>query len=152
MTQAGHHLIDARGASRRVTLRRSRAVRLASLAFALIGAAAVHFAASAHLGAVDSLWLAGAALAAQGLSYVRYERRQPSAIEVTVEGIAALDAKGCPLFQGRIVGFTHWSERLLVLAIGAADTSRRRTLVVCADSIDAAAFRALAVMGRHAAV
>lgn len=134
-----------------MTLRRSRTVRLASLAFALISSAAVHFAATAHFGTVDALWLAGAVLAALGVSFLRYERRQPASIELTPEGLAAFDAAERPLFQGRIVGFTGWAERLLVFAVADADVRRSHTFVVCADCVDAAAFRALAVRGRHAA-
>ncbi len=149
MTEAGPDG-DTR-APRRVTLRRSRAVRLASLGFALVSAAAVHFAAAAHLSAVDALWLAGAVLATLGVAFVRYERRQPAFIELTAEGVAAFDVKGRPLFQGCIVGFAAWAEQLLFMAIGSSDMRRSHTLVLCADSVDPEAFRALAVRGRHAA-
>jgi O-antigen/teichoic acid export membrane protein len=138
-------------APRRVTLRRSRAVRLAACAFALVGAAAVHVTAAAHLAGIEALWLAAAVLAALGIAFARYERRQPAFIELTVEGVAAFDSAGRPLFAGRIVGFTRWAERLLFFAIAGADERCGATLIVCADSVDAAAFRALAVRGRHAA-
>lgn len=139
------------GAPRRVTLRRSRTVRSAALAFALVCTAAVYVTIEAHLGAVDAIWLAAATLAVLGWSLARYERRQPSLLELTPEGLAAFDRMGRPLFQGRIVGFTGWAERLLVLAVAGADTGRSHAFVVCADAVDANAFRALAVRGRHAA-
>jgi hypothetical protein len=139
------------GAPRRVTLRRSRTVRLASLAFSLIGAACVHEAAASHLGAIDAFCLAGALVAALAVSYLRYERRQPALIELTAEGVAAFDGAGRSLFQGRIVGFAQWAERLLVLAVAGADVRRSHTIVICADALEPAAFRALAVRGRHAA-
>ncbi|MGN6082474.1 hypothetical protein [Trinickia sp.] len=138
------------GAPRRVALRRSRTVRLAASACALVCTAAVHATATAHLGAIDALWLAGATLAALGVSFVHYERRQPALLELTPEGLAAFDGAGRALFQGRIVGFSGWAERLLVLAVAGADSRRSHAFVVCADAIDAGAFRALAVRGRHA--
>ena len=149
MTQTG---IDVEpGAPRRVTLRRSRMVRVASLAFSLVCAAAVHAVATAHIGALDALWLAGAALAALGVSFARYERRQPALVELTSEGVAAFDRAGRPLFEGRIVGFTQWAERLLVLAVAGAGARGSTAFVVAADAVDATGFRALAVRGRHAA-
>ncbi|RDU97098.1 protein YgfX [Trinickia dinghuensis] len=148
MTQAG---LDVEpGAPRRVTLRCSRTVRLASAAFALVCAAAVHVCATAHVGAIDALWLSGAALAALGVSFVRHERGQPASIELTPEGVAAFDRTGRPLFQGRIVGFAQWAERVLVLAVAGGGMRRAKAFVVAADAVDAAAFRALAVRGRHA--
>jgi hypothetical protein len=141
------------GAPRRVTLRRSRTVRSVASAFALVCTAAVYFTVEARLGVADALWLAGAAFAALGISLARYERRQPSLLEFTPEGLAAFDSAGRPLFQGRIVGFSGWAERLLVLAVGGsrADARPSHAFVVCADAVDAQAFRALAVRGRHAA-
>ena len=139
------------GAPRRVALRRSRTVRSVASAFALVCAAAVFFTVEPRLGAIDALCLAGATLAALGLSLARYERRQPSLLELTPEGLAAFDSAGRPLFQGRIVGFTGWAERLLVLAVAGSDARRSNAFVVCADAVDAGAFRALAVRGRHAA-
>ncbi len=139
------------GALRRVTLRRSRTVRSVALVFALVCTAAVYFTVAAHLSAIDAVWLAGATLAALGLSLARYERRQPSLLEFTPEGLAAFDSGGRPLFQGRIVGFSGWAERLLVLAVAGGDVRRSHAFVVCADAVDAQAFRALAVRGRHAA-
>jgi hypothetical protein len=138
-------------APRRFTLRRSRTVRLASLAFALVCAAAVHAAATAHVGAIDAIWLSGAALAALGVAFAGHERRQPALIELTVEGLAAFDRSGRTLFEGRIVGFTQWAERLLVLAVAGSGGRRPTAFVVAADAVDAEAFRVLAVRGRHAA-
>lgn len=132
-----------------MTLRRSLVVRMASLAFALVCSGAVYSTASSHLGAVDALWLAIAALAALGVAFARYERRQPTSLELTREGIAAYDGAGRALFQGRIVGAAQWAERLLVLAVAQADAGRRHALLVAADAVDAAAFRELAVRGRH---
>lgn len=150
MTQAP--AFDSEGRPpRRIALRRSLAVRLASLCFALVCTAAVHFTAAAHLGAIAAVWLAGAAFAALGLSFVRYERGQPVLLELTVEGMAAYDRAGRALLQGRIVGAAQWAERLLVLAVAGADGRRTKTVVVAADAVDAAAFRELAVRGRHAA-
>jgi hypothetical protein len=136
---------------RRIALRRSLAVRLISLCFALVCTAAVHFTVATHLGALAAVWLAAAAFAALGLSFVRYERGQPALLELTAEGMAAYDHAGRALLQGRIVGAAQWAERLLVLAVAGADGSRPKTVVVAADAVDAAAFRELAVRGRHAA-
>lgn len=140
-----------RGAPRRVALRRSRTVRLAALSFGCVCAAAVHSTAAAHLGAVDALWLAAAAVAALCTSFVRYERRQPVRLELTPDSVAGFDRVGRRLFQGRIVGVSQWAGRLLVLAVAAAEARGARTFVVAADAVDAAAFRALAVRARHAA-
>lgn len=140
-----------RGAPRRVALRRSRTVRLAALSSGCVCVAAVHSAAAAHLGAIDALWLAAAAVAALGASFVRYERRQPVRLELTSDAVAGYDRTGRRLFQGRIVGVSQWAERLLVLAVAGAETRRASTFVVAADAVDAAAFRALAVRARHAA-
>ncbi len=150
MTRATGPDVEA-GTPRRIALRRSLSVRLASLAFALVCAAAVHFTATAHLGPIDALWLAGAALAAFGLSFLRYERAQPTLLELTSEGLAAFDGAGRALFQGRIVGVAQWAERWLVLAVAGADARRPKAFIVAADAVDAAAFRELAVRGRHAA-
>lgn len=136
-----------------MTLRHSRTVRLASSVFALVCTAAVYVTVAAHLGPIDAIWLAGATLAALGVSYACYERRQPVLLELTPEGLAAFDQAGHPLFQGRIVGFSGWGERLLVLAVAGTGTDARRSnaFVVCSDAVEASAFRALAVRGRHAA-
>ncbi|PMS19424.1 hypothetical protein C0Z18_13985 [Trinickia dabaoshanensis] len=139
------------GAPRRLRLRRSRTVRLAALGFGCVCAAAVHGTASAHLGAIDALWLAGAVVAALCASFARYERRQPVLLELTPEGIAGFGRGGQRLFQGRIVGFSQWAERLLVFAVAGPEARRSDAFVVAADAVDAAAFRALAVRGRHAA-
>ena len=136
---------------RRIALRRSLAVRLTSLGFALVCAAAVHFTAAAHLDAIAAVWLAAAAFAVLALSFVRYERGQPALLELTAEGMAAYDRTGRALLQGRIVGASQWAERLLVLAVAGADGQRPKTVVVAADAVDPAAFRELAVRGRHAA-
>jgi hypothetical protein len=55
------------------------------------------------------------------------------------------------LFEGRIVGFKQWAERLLVLAVAGAGARGSTAFVVAADAVDAPGFRALAVRGRHAA-
>jgi hypothetical protein len=138
-------------APRRIALRRSPFVRLAALGFALVCTAAVHFSAAAHLGAIEAIGLAAAAFAALGLSFVRYERAQPALLELTAEGVAAYDSAGRPLLQGRIVGAAQWARLLLVLAVQGADGRRPTAFVVAADAVDAAAFRELAVRGRHAA-
>ena len=149
MTQAV--AFDGEGrAPRRIALRRSFLVRLASFCFALVCTAAVHFTAAAHLGAIAAVWLAAAAFAALGLSYVRYERGQPALLELTADGIAGYDSAGRTLLQGRIVGAAQWAEWLLVLAVAGADGRRPTRLVVAADALNAAAFRELAVRGRHA--
>ncbi|HEX7682078.1 MAG TPA: hypothetical protein VF446_00810 [Trinickia sp.] len=134
-----------------MTLRRSPSVRLVSLAFALVCTAAVHFTVAAHLGALDALWLAAAAFATLGVSFVRYERRQPRQLELSPEGVACYDDAGRALFQGRIVGAAQWAERLLVLAVAGADARRPTALIVAADAVDAAVFRELAVRGRNGA-
>jgi hypothetical protein len=139
------------GAPRRIVLRRSVSVRLSSLAFALVCAGAVHFTVAAHFGLIGALWLAAAALAALGLSFLRYERGQPSLLELTPEGLAAFDGSGRSLFQGRIVGVAQWAERWLVLAVARGNARRPKAFIVAADAVDAAAFRELAVRGRHAA-
>jgi hypothetical protein len=135
-------------APRRVTLRRSRAVRLAAFSFGCVCVAAVHSTVAAHMGVVDALWLAGAAAAALWASFARYERRQPLLLELTPDGIAGFDRAGRCLFQGRIAGCSQWAERLLVLAVTGAK-GRVDTFVVAADAVDAACFRLLAVRGRH---
>ncbi len=140
----------ARGTPWRIALRRSLAVRLAVLAFALVCTAAVHFTAAAHIGASAAVWLAVAACAALGVSFMRYERRQPAWIELTCEGVAAFDDTGRALLQGRIAGAAQWAGRLLVLAVAGVD-GRQDTLVVAADAVPAAVFRELAVRARHAA-
>ncbi|MGN6317992.1 hypothetical protein [Trinickia sp.] len=132
-------------------LRRSLTVRAASLAFALVCTAAVHFTAAQHLGVPDAIWLAAAAFAALAVSYVRFERRQPMLLELTPDGVIGYDAGGRTLFYGPIVGAAQWAERLLVLAVAGADARRPRAVLVAADSVDGAAFRELAVRGRQGA-
>ena len=139
------------GRPRRVALRSSVAIRLASLAFVVVCAGAAYATAAAHLGKIDALWLAVTVVAALGVCLVRHERRQPALLELTGEAIAAFERCGRARLQGRIVGATQWAERLLVLAVDGADGRRPNVLIVAADSVDAAAFRELAVRGRHAA-
>jgi hypothetical protein len=138
-------------APRREPLRHRRARTPARRAAPSASAAAVHAAATAHVGAIDAIWLSGAALAALGVAFAGHERRQPALIELTVEGLAAFDRSGRTLFEGRIVGFTQWAERLLVLAVAGSGGRRPTAFVVAADAVDAEAFRVLAVRGRHAA-
>jgi hypothetical protein len=148
LTQAGAFEHERRS-PRRIALRRSLAVRLAALCFALVCTAAVHFTAAAHVGALGAVWLAAAAFAALALSFVRYERRQPALLELTAEGITGYDGAGRALHQGHIVGASQWAERLLVLAVAGSDGRRPKAWIVAADALGAAAFRELAVRGRH---
>lgn len=149
MTQAAGDDREA-GTPWRIALRRSLAVRLAVLVFTLVCAAAVRFTAAPHMGAAAAVWLSFAACAALGVSFMRYERRQPAWIELTPEGVAAFDDSGRALLQGRIAGAAQWAGQLLVLAVAGVD-GRQDTLVVAADAVPAAVFRELAVRARHTA-
>ncbi len=64
--------------------------------------------------------------------------------------LAAFDRDGRRLARGQIAGCTQWSDLLVVLRV--QGRGRRVTpLVIPADAVDAAVFRALCVLGRRAA-
>ncbi|MDV2202422.1 hypothetical protein, partial [Burkholderia pseudomallei] len=79
-------------------------------------------------------------------------RHQPAALLIDAGAgvLAAFDRDGRRLARGQIAGCTQWSDLLVVLRV--QGRGRRVTpLVIPADAVDAAVFRALCVLGRRAA-
>lgn len=133
----------------RIALRPSWALQAVLLAGVLIAAAAFFTTLSGWLGAWRA-WPAALALAAAGLLALQAWRRvQPAFIEIGTDHFAAFARTGACLVDGRLVGASQWGAALLALVVEAG--GRRKTLLVAADSLDAEAFRILAVSARSAA-
>jgi hypothetical protein len=139
----------AQGAAQRIALRRSFSMRAALVFFVLSATLAVFAVLAPHLGAwrVVPLTLATGALLA--ICAARYERAQPVALKVGQDGLSAWSRTGGLLAEGRIVGCSQWSGRLLILTL-AAESGRTHSLVLAADTLAAPVFRELSVLGRRA--
>jgi hypothetical protein len=138
-------------ASRHIALRHSIAVRAATLAFALIAAVAVHCVVLPRGGDVAAAMLAAATFGALALAALVRERRQPAALSLEPDGIAAYCRSGGLLLRGRIAGCAQWADRLLLIAVMPHGGARAAPLVIAADALPAEAFRELAVRARYAA-
>ncbi|MEC5405309.1 protein YgfX [Paraburkholderia sp. MPAMCS5] len=123
---------------------------VALAAFVLVASGAVYRAAAPWLGAWQAVPLTLAACALLALCSVMHGRTQPVAIKLGRDGLTVWGRAGGVLAHGRIAGCAHWSDHLLVLTL-VPDAGRRRTLLLPADSLSAAVFRALAVRGRRRA-
>jgi hypothetical protein len=98
--------------------------------------------------------LAGGIAAAAALAACArraYVRRVPAGLRVDAGGtrVTAFGRRGETLADGQVLACTHWSDLLLVLMVGRRG-ERAVPLVIPADALDAAAFRALSVVGRGA--
>jgi hypothetical protein len=132
-----------------ITLRRSVALRGATIVFILIAVTAVQTSLAARLGAIQAAPATLAALAALLLGAWRHWRAEPGALKIGPDGLIVWNRAGQTLAQGRIAGCSQWSGRLLILALAEAG-GRSRTLLIAADTLSAEAFRQLAVLGRRA--
>jgi hypothetical protein len=137
----------AGGTPQRIVLRRSVALHGAAAGFALIAALAVYACAAPHCGIGHAVVLATVALGSLMLGLVAYERRQPVALKIGPDGIAASGRSGAVLFAGRVAGCAQWPRFLLILAVA----GRARPLLIPADSVPAESFRELAVKARRGA-
>jgi hypothetical protein len=149
-----HDTSCAANASRHIghiALRRSVAVRAATLAFSLVAALAVHCVVVPRGGDAAAAALAAASFGALALAALACERRQPAALCLEPDGIAAYGRTGGILLRGRITGCAQWADRLLLIAVMPHDGARAAPLVVAADALPAEAFRELAVRARYAA-
>ncbi|KVN54262.1 hypothetical protein WT14_30325 [Burkholderia stagnalis] len=141
----------AAGCQRRFALRASAALSVMLAVFVAAAAGAVHLflaprtgAAAAAIGATaTALLLAACAVRACA-------RRLPAELRVDALGeVAAFGRTGQLLARGRVAGHAHWASLLLVLSVG-PDGRRGRPLLIPADALDAASFRALSVLARTA--
>ncbi|HEX7913364.1 MAG TPA: hypothetical protein VF534_35470 [Paraburkholderia sp.] len=138
------------GAPQRIALRRSVAMRIMLGVFVLTATTAVYACLAAHLGAWQAVPLTLAVSALLVLGAHRHERAQPVALKIGPNDLSVWGRAGVPLAQGRIVGCSQWSGRLLILAL-APERGRTRTLLFAADALPASVFRELAVLGRRGA-
>ncbi|MEA3118189.1 MAG: hypothetical protein QOI13_1459 [Paraburkholderia sp.] len=126
-------------------------MRAATLAFAIVAALAVHCVIAPRGGNAAAAALAAATFAALALAALARERRQPVALCLEPDGIAALGRSGGLLLRGRIAGCAQWADRLLLIAVMPHGGTRAASFVVAADALPAEAFRELAVRARYAA-
>jgi hypothetical protein len=133
-----------------VVLRRSVALSVAMVVFALIASCAVYTVSVSRCGIVQALWFAAATLSVLTLGMLAHERRRPAVLKIGPDGIAALNRAGAVTLAGRIVGFSQWTGLLLVLAVAGRDgRGRIAPLLIPADSLSPDSFRELAVKARH---
>ncbi|SDG62668.1 hypothetical protein SAMN05216466_104214 [Paraburkholderia phenazinium] len=132
-----------------IVLRRSVALRGATIAFILIAVAAVQASLAARLGGMQAAPATLAVLGALLLGASRHWRAEPAAIKIGPDGLIVWNRAGQTLAQGRIAGCSQWSGRLLILALAGAGGASR-TVLIAADTLGAEAFRELAVLGRCA--
>ncbi len=92
--------------------------------------------------------LTAASLAAVARETLRAPDPAALRIEPATGTLAAYDYAGRRVAHGAVVRCTHWADRLLVLAI-ARERGAPVALLVPADALDMAAFRALSVLGRR---
>jgi hypothetical protein len=141
---------DAQGAAQRIALCRSFSMRAALVFFVLCATLAVYTVLAPHLGAWRAVPLTLATGAFLTICAVRYERAQPVELKIGQDGLSAWNRAGSLLAQGRIVGCSQWSGRLLILTL-AAESGRTHSLLLAADALAAPAFRELSVLGRRTA-
>jgi hypothetical protein len=140
------------GAAPPLALRVSPLLTAARVVGVLLAAGAAAAGLQSWLGA----WPAGAAglCLAAGLAVAarRHARRSPAQLQFGEGGtwLAAFDRDGRCLAAGHITACAQWSDRLLALRVN-GQASRRGTLLVPADALDAAAFRRLCAGARSAA-
>jgi hypothetical protein len=134
-----------------IALSRSVAVRASLFAFTLLAALAVRGVVMPRGGDVAGFAFAAATFGALAVAALAHERRQPAALSLEPDGIAAYDRLGRLLVRGRIAGCAQWASLLLVIAVMPHGGTRLSRLLVAADALPAEAFRELAVRARHAA-
>jgi hypothetical protein len=78
-----------------------------------------------------------------------WERRQPPAFSLGIDGIVMFDARGGSRHL-RITGCAQWSDILLALTLQPA-SGRPERLIVAADAVDPDTFRELSVRARRGA-
>jgi hypothetical protein len=138
------------GAAQRLALRRSFVMRAALVFFVLTATLAVYSVLAPQLSAWWAVPLTLAVGALLVLYAARHERAQPAALKIGLDGLSAWSRTGILLTQGRIVGCSQWSDRLLVLTLE-TEKGRTRSLLLAADTLAAPQFRELSVLGRRAA-
>lgn len=131
-----------------IVLRRSVALRGATIVFIVIAVAAVQASLAAQLGSIQAAPASLAVLAALLLGAWRHWCAEPGAIKIGPDGLTVWNRAGQTLAQGHIVGCSQWSGWLLILALAGAG-GRSRPLLIAADSVSGEAFREFAVLGRR---
>ncbi|QRM22042.1 hypothetical protein JQX71_14515 [Burkholderia pseudomallei] len=150
MTEPFH---AASAGAQHVVLRASACLRVACALFVPAVGAALYACAAPLVGGGGG---GGTRGARRGVVALRARaacvRHQPAALLIDAGAgvLAAFDRDGRRLARGQIAGCTQWSDLLVVLRV--QGRGRRVTpLVIPADAVDAAVFRALCVLGRRAA-
>jgi hypothetical protein len=138
------------GAAQRIALRRSFVMRAALGFFVLIATWAVYTVLASRVGVWRPVPLTLAVGALLTFCAARYERAQSVALKIGLDGVSAWGRTGTLWAQGRIVGCSQWSGRLLILVL-ATEKGRTRSLLLAADTLAAPQFRELSVLGRRAA-
>ncbi|WP_233863789.1 protein YgfX [Paraburkholderia adhaesiva] len=133
----------------RIMLRPSVALHLVLATAIGLAVAALYTTLAPWLGAVRAVPPTLAFLAVCGLAAAAWRREQPAVIEIGPDSIAACSRHGARIAQGRLTGASQWGTSLLALDLRSG--KRRATVLIAADSLDADAFRALAVRARCAA-
>lgn len=133
----------------RIVLRQSVALHLV-LAIGIGVAVAAFYMALAHsLDAARAVLPTLVFLAVCGLATAAWRRKQPAAIEIGPDWLAAYSRNGTGIVQGRLTGASQWGTGLLALELRRG--KRRATVLVAADALDSESFRTLAVRARSAA-
>ncbi|MBF3418504.1 hypothetical protein ISF41_19285 [Burkholderia pseudomallei] len=146
MTEPFH---AASAGTQHVVLRASACLRVACALFVPAVGAALYACAAPLVGGGGAAALAALVALRARAACVRH---QPAALLIDAGAgvLAAFDRDGRRLARGQIAGCTQWSDLLVVLRV--QGRGRRVTpLVIPADAVDAAVFRALCVLGRRAA-
>jgi len=135
----------------RIALRPSWALQAFLLGGVLVAVAAFYTTLALWLDGWRALPPALALSAAGLLGFAAWRRAQPAFIEIGADRFAAFSRTGACLVDGRLLGAAQWGAALLALVVEAGGGSKtRKTLLIAADSLDAEAFRILAVGARGA--
>ncbi|MFT0169129.1 hypothetical protein ACLKMY_08890 [Paraburkholderia mimosarum] len=130
-------------------LRPSLALQVLVAASLGLATAAVQTALAPWLGAWRALPLTLAFFATGALAAAAWRRSQPAFLEIGPDFLAAYARDGACLATGRLAGASQWGAWLLALVV--EQGARRTTVLIAADAIAPASFRALAVRARSAA-
>ncbi|TAL95781.1 MAG: hypothetical protein EPN73_12535 [Paraburkholderia sp.] len=136
------------GSLRRITLRRSWAVRWAIAIFVAIATSATFSCLASRPGAGPALPPAFAVFILLTASARGWERAQPRWLRIGANGLWLWNARDAAPVQARITGCSQWSNRLLVLAIE-GESGHLKPLLIAADAVPASVFLELSVLGRR---
>jgi hypothetical protein len=138
------------GPSRRIALRRSAALYLATALFIAFAVAAVGMTVGPRFGVGHAVVAAAVVFAILVAAAARHARNQPVALKIGPEGLSVWNRAGILRAQGSIVGCSQWSDSLLMLWLE-EDGGKLHRLLIFADMAGRGAFRELAVLARRGA-